>query len=237
LGRRRSPNGDREPTPVGRSPDLRENASNEERYPAPIICGLAQGRPTAPELPIGVGRRSPALEDRKDRSLWVVEHRDAADTRAVKGSHGRRASELADTTDDLVGVSDGEVEHPMRRHVLGQQLVRVHPRRQPGRRPGGRTRCRSLRRQPDWCSCRADEPIGSPSVWPRHGRPLRPLAGGRPRCPLWDHAQAAPPSTRMPKGDYLDAHTSSVATCAASIVSNQPTVVMGERPGRSSRRR
>jgi hypothetical protein len=29
----------------------------------------------------------------------------------------------------------------------------------------------------------------------------------------------------------LAAHTSSVASCAASTVSNQPTVVMGERPG------
>jgi len=33
---------------------------------------------------------------------------------------------------------------------------------------------------------------------------------------------------------YLDAHTSSVATCAASTVSKRPMVVMGERPGGAS---
>ena len=33
-----------------------------------------------------------------------------------------------------------------------------------------------------------------------------------------------------------DAHTSSVATCAASTVSNRPTVVIGDRPGGSSSR-
>jgi hypothetical protein len=38
----------------------------------------------------------------------------------------------------------------------------------------------------------------------------------------------------MPIGvGHLAAHTSSVATCAASTMSNQRTVVMGERPGGS----
>src|SRR4029450_224962 len=39
------------------------------------------------------------------------------------------------------------------------------------------------------------------------------------------------------RAEYRDTHPSSVATCAASTVSNRPTVVMGERPGGSSRRR
>ena len=36
---------------------------------------------------------------------------------------------------------------------------------------------------------------------------------------------------------HLAAHTSSGASCAASTVSNRPTVVMGERSGGSSSRR
>jgi hypothetical protein len=36
--------------------------------------------------------------------------------------------------------------------------------------------------------------------------------------------------------DYLAAHTSSVARCAASTESNRPTVVIGENPGGSSSR-
>jgi hypothetical protein len=41
--------------------------------------------------------------------------------------------------------------------------------------------------------------------------------------------------TQLPFGvGYLDAHTSSVATCAAPTVSKRPMVVMGERPGGAS---
>jgi hypothetical protein len=54
-------------------------------------------------------------------------------------------------------------------------------------------------------------------------------------APLWDHTQAAPPSTRRPKGDYRDAHTSSAANRALSTVAKRRTVVMGDGPGGSSR--
>jgi hypothetical protein len=56
----------------------------------------------------------------------------------------------------------------------------------------------------------------------------------RPMPPL-RHQRPVGGDTELPIGvGHLAAHTSSVATCAASTVSKRPTVVMGERPGGSS---
>jgi hypothetical protein len=60
------------------------------------------------------------------------------------------------------------------------------------------------------------------------------LATSRPGC------RSEAPTSRAKNCrsvGYLAAYTSSVATCAASTESDRPTVVMGERPGGSSRRR
>jgi hypothetical protein len=105
----------------------------------------------------------------------------------------------------------------------------IQPRSGP--RPAGRGRRETARRRGGDQSGGPPGAKRSPGCTGKPGdRPAR-LLGVATRT---TSGQTGPTACR---GAYRAAHTSSVATCAASTVSKRPTVVMGDWPGGSSRRR
>jgi hypothetical protein len=73
----------------------------------------------------------------------------------------------------------------------------------------------------------------SREAWPK-GR----VTGREPSIARTSRLTAVESAPELPIGvGHLAVHTLSVATCAASTESNRPTVVIGDKPGGSSRRR